>query len=155
MKLVTKDGTVSDIELIMKYCSELGSLFGYPYFFNWSTSTNHSDNSPSGELCDISYAIFRVGKYPQHPEVQRFSPVEKQSVHGPVRLIVGGHIGLRSFAQEKGITIDSLEDIQNNIIVLKQQIDEYLKDEIIKETNNQIDAYNKEYPNQAPVEHVA
>jgi hypothetical protein len=43
----------------------------------------------------------------------------------------------------------------NNIIVLKQQIDEYLKDEIIKETNNQIDAYNKEYPNQAPVEHVA
>ena len=154
-KLTSKDGAVSDIEQLMKYCSRLGDIFGYPYYFNWSTSTNHRDYSPVGEVADIGYATFRVGKYPQHPEVQRFSPVEKTTVFAPVRMIVDNHTGLWSFAEEKGITLDSLESITANLDTLKAQIDDYLMDGIIKETNRQIDAYNKEYPNQSPVVHVA
>ena len=154
-KLISKDGTPSDIEQLMKYCSQLGDIFGYPYYFNWSTSTNHRDNSPVGEVADIGYATFRVGKYPQHPEVQRFSPVEKTTVFAPVPMIVNNHTGLWSFAEEKGIKLDSLESVTENLDILKSQIDEYLKDDIIKETNRQIDVYNKEYPNQSPVEHVA
>ena len=55
-KLISKDGTPSDIEQLMKYCSQLGDIFGYPYYFNWSTSTNHRDYSPVGEVADIGYA---------------------------------------------------------------------------------------------------
>jgi hypothetical protein len=153
-KLISKDGTISDIEQIMKYCSRLGDIFGYPYYFNWSTSTNHQDNSPDGEVVDIGYATFRVGKYPQHPEVQRFMPVEKTTVFTHVHMIVDNHAGLQSLVEEKGINLDSLDSIIENLDLLKAQIDDYLKDDIIKETNRQIDVYNKEYPNQSPVEHV-
>jgi hypothetical protein len=47
----------------MKFCSKLREIIPYPYYFNWSTATNHHDDSPKSEIRDIHYAIFRVGKY--------------------------------------------------------------------------------------------
>lgn len=151
VKLVSKDGTVSNIEAIMNYCSELGRIFGYPYFFNWSVPTNRREDSTAGEVSDVDYVIFRVGKYPQHPEVSRFSPVEKVTVFSQVRMIVENHVGLQSFAEEKGLKLASLDSICDNLGTLKAQIDDFLGEDLIKGTNRRIDAYNKEYPNQIPV----
>jgi hypothetical protein len=117
----------TDIELIMKYCSKLNKLFGWPYFFNWSTSTNHTDESPDGEIRDISYAVFRVGKYEEDPNHGNL-PVEKQIIFGPIRLIVVQNAGLKMLAEPPdidGVVIDKY--VEANIDVFKQGIDRFLR----------------------------
>lgn len=87
---------MKNIEKIMKFCSKLNDIFEYPYYFNWSAPTNHKDDSPYGELKDLTYVIFRVGKY--HPtqiistnnrnlETDRICPTENQLFFGQISLI--------------------------------------------------------------------
>lgn len=87
---------MENIEKMMKFCSKLGDIFEYPYFFNWSAPTNHRDNTNNGEICDVSYVIFRVGMYPP-PKIEIIdgveyengiqSPIEKQLFFGSVNRI--------------------------------------------------------------------
>lgn len=143
MKIITNNDNQSCIELIMKYCSKLSDIIGYPYYFNWSTATNHRDNTPDGELSDICYAMIRCGVYPQHSSVSRFSPVEKQILFGPVNLIIHNHTPLNILTSD--IKINTWEDVESNIHVIKGSIDRYLRDLVIQETNRGIIAYNDEY----------
>lgn len=143
MKIVTDH--VSDIEQIMKFCSELTSIFGYPYYFNWSAPTNHRDVTRDGEIADIGYAIFRCGVYPQHEIVGCFSPVEKQIMFGPVPLIVNNFTPMTIMLGDRGIKITSMDDVKLHLDLLKEEIDKYLRDLVIAETNRGIDQYNAEY----------
>ncbi len=61
-KIKTNDDSISNIELMMKFCSKLHQIIRYPYYFNWSTATNYYDVSPDGELHDIGYAWFSRDK---------------------------------------------------------------------------------------------
>lgn len=87
---------MKNIESIMKFCSRLNDIFEYPYYFNWSAPTNHKDDSPEGEIRDVNYVIFRVGKYQNkqtkyindvYIETDRNPPIEKQLFFGRVNLI--------------------------------------------------------------------
>ena len=145
MKIINTNDEQSGVEKIMKYCSELTQIFGYPYFFNWSASTNHRDIKPIGEISDVDYVIFRCGVYPQHDIVGRFSPVEKQLMFGSVNLIVNNHTPMRILASAHSINIESMDDVKYYIHMLKSEIDNYLHELVVKETNDGIDIYNKEY----------
>ena len=159
-QLQSIDKSVSNIEKIMKYCSKLGDIIKYPYFFNWSTSTNHRDLSPEGFLTDTYYFLFRAGRYPQHPEVSMICPVEMILLHAPVDIILR-HTAFQSFmddigpfGENKGIILKSFEDIETHKDLIKSGIDKCLKADIIRETNRAIDLYNEQYPNQKPVTHI-
>lgn len=145
MKIITADGNQSGIELMMKYCSKLGNMLGYPYYFNWSAPTNHRDTKPDGETSDIGYASIRCGVYPQHPTVGRLQPVEKEIMFGPVNLIVNNHTALNILISIHDNKVETWNDIETNIDILKIEIDRYLRDQVIAELNRSISAYNKEY----------
>ena len=123
---------VPNIEKLMKYCSELGSIIGYPYFFNWSTATNHRDTTPDGKMVDITYAMFRVGKYdklidvPEGYTTDRRMPVEKTIIFGPVYTIVDKFMGLTLLTKDKGVVITSFDDVKSNADVIRKCIDEYI-----------------------------
>ena len=143
MPIIDKNGRISDIEKMMKYCSKLSDIFGYPYYFNWSTPTNYTDNNPGGTFADTSYAVFRCGKYAEYPNV-RSAPAERQIMFGPVNLIVNNHRPMCIMLDNK-IEINSFEDIENNINEIKKSIDEYLHDLLVKAVNDSIDANNRDY----------
>ena len=128
------DNNISDIELIMKFCSKLTQVIGYPYYFNWSTATNYNDDSAEGELEDTTYAIFRVGKYDKLVDVpdgyitDRKMPTEKQTVFGPISLIAN-FLGINVLTRENGIEIKSWEDVESNKKLIMKCIDEYIAKE--------------------------
>jgi hypothetical protein len=162
MPIIDKNGRISDIEKMMKYCSKLSDIFGYPYYFNWSPPTNHRDDNPDGEIADISYAMFRCGKYAEHPNV-RSAPAERQIMFGPVNMIVNNHRPMRIMVNDAGkntIEINSFEDIENNIDAIKKNIDEYLHDLLVKAVNDSIDANNRDYAefnknnDKEPLQHI-
>lgn len=85
------DGCPSQIELITRYCSDLGVAFGYPYYFSWGFPTNYRVRLPVGWMDDIGYVRFSVGRYPSVPEgTGPCVPVERLVVFGPVSYIVAG-----------------------------------------------------------------
>lgn len=71
---------MKNIEKMMKFCSKLGEVFEYPYYFNWSAPTNHRDNSAYGEITDVNYVIFRVGMYPP-TKIEIVDGVEYENSH--------------------------------------------------------------------------
>lgn len=73
---------MKNIEIMMKFCSKLGEIFDYPYFFNWSPPTNHRDRTPDGEIQDTSYVMFRLGMYPP-PKIEMIEGVEYENSHQP------------------------------------------------------------------------
>ena len=86
---------MKNIKTMIKFCSKLGDIFEHPYYFNWSTSTNHRDDSPDGEIRDISHAIFRFGLYvPKETIINgkvydgRNKPIEKSIFFGQVDKIL-------------------------------------------------------------------
>lgn len=142
----------SGLELLTKYCSRLCDILGYPYFFNWSFPTNHRDGTEDGEILDTTYAIFRVGKYPQHPLVQGYvGPVEKQTVFGLSHTIAEQHRGPVCFVEDHGIELKSLEDVEKYADLIKSGIDSYLDAAATNELNRAIDRFNIEYPDPEPV----
>lgn len=137
----------SNIELLTKYCSKLRQEFGYPYFFNWTFSTNHIDSSDIGEIKDCEYFCFHVGRYPDLPEgVGRSCPVEKMIFHGPANLILNGR-ALNCLAPIK----DQEDKKEISIEEYKKNIDDFLYDYIFISTKMAIIDYNKMYPNQEPL----
>lgn len=151
MKIITADGNHSGIELMMKYCSKLGDMLGYPYYFNWSAPTNHRDTKSDGETSDIGYASIRCGVYPQHPTVGRLLPVEKEIMFGPVNLIVQNHTPLNILVSIHDTKIETWNDVEANIDVIKTEIDRYLRELVVEELNRSITAYNKEYNDTVPM----
>ena len=136
----------SNIELLTKYCSKLRKEFDYPYFFNWTFSTNHIDSSDIGEMEDCEYFCFYVGRYPDLPEgVGRSCPVEKMLFHGPANLILNGR-ALNCLASIK----DQEDKKEISIEEYMEYINEFLKDYLIISANNSIKDYNKMFPNQEP-----
>jgi uncharacterized protein YdcH (DUF465 family) len=131
----TSSNEISNIERLMKYCSRLGEIFGYPYYFNWSTSTNHRDHTETGLIQDIKYAIIRVGKYPL--ENAYISPVENSVIHGPVNLIINSNIHFKSLVEkyelvDKEVDLSTESSIIENLEKIKKAIDMYL-DDLIQE----------------------
>jgi hypothetical protein len=130
-KIKTNDDGISNIELLMKFCSKLHLIIGYPYYFNWSTATNYYDESVDGELHDIGYAMFRVGKYDKLEEVpdgvvtDRRIPVDKQTVFGPIPSIVK-FLGINLLTRHKGVEIKSWEDVETHKELIMKCIDEYI-----------------------------
>jgi hypothetical protein len=122
----------TNIELIMKFCSKLHEIIRYPYFFNWSTATNHYVDSPDGELHDVGYAIFRVGKYdklrpvPEGYVTDSKIPSEKMIVFGPIASIVN-FLGINVLTREHGVEIKSWEDVEVNKELIMKCIDEYIE----------------------------
>lgn len=129
----TTDNNVSNVESIIKFCSKLGSIIQYPYYFNWSTATNHYDDSIAGSLSDIGYAVFRVGKYnklvtvPENYSTDRRIPVEKQTVFGPITSIVD-FLGINILTRVKGVEIKSWEDVEYNKEFIMKCIDDYISE---------------------------
>lgn len=99
---------MKNIETMMKFCSKISDIFGYPYFFNWSPPTNHRDNKPDGEIEDVSYVIFRVGMYPQ-PKIEMIDGVEYENGHqSPIekQLFFGQVIRIIDFTPFNNLLID-------------------------------------------------
>ena len=124
------------IEKIMKYCSALTKIFKYPYFFNWSTPTNHVDNSPTGQFKDVSYVTFRIGKYITSDDGMS-GPKEQQLVFGLVSQIVNRHIPFNVLLGTSNV-INTLEDIENN--KYEKEIKEQ-RTELSEEKKKQIKAH--------------
>lgn len=130
---------MKNIEKMMKFCSKINNIFGYPYFFNWSAPNNHGDNTPEGEIQDVSYVIFRAGIYPgPTPEIidgveyihSSGVPIEKQLIFGQVSRILDFTIfnNLLTDGNEmrSDYTIKSFDDLEQNKEVLKEKLSKYL-----------------------------
>ena len=76
---------MENIVKMMKFCSKMNEIIDYPFFFNWSAPTNHRDNTPDGEINDVSYVILRLGIYPHESSD---TMVEKTLFFGHVNRIV-------------------------------------------------------------------
>ena len=119
--IIKRKKNVTGVERIMKFCSSLNKIFRYPYFFNWSTPTNYFDNSPKGSYKDISYVIFRVGKYMEKDREQRSLPTEKQIYFGPI---------FKFNNDEPLKTLAFLFNVENESLdSLKEKIDDFLEKE--------------------------
>lgn len=133
---------MKNIEKMMKFCSTLNEVFKYPYFFNWSTPTNHYDDTPEGEIRDVNYVIFRVGMYPPLKEEvidgvvyemggQQF-PIEKQLFFGQTcRITDFTPFNELLINQEKKYDseniIKSFQDLEKNKEKLKTIITKFLQ----------------------------
>jgi len=87
---------MKNIEKMMKFCSEVSEIIGNPFFFNWSPPTNHRDNTPDGDIEDVSYVMLRLGMYPPMEievidgieyEIGCQEPIEKMLFFGHVNRI--------------------------------------------------------------------
>ena len=131
--------TMENIEKMMKFCSKLSEVFEHPYYFNWSAPTNHRDDSPDGEIRDISYCILRVGLYV--PEVTiineveydgRSKPIEKQIFFGQVvRMLDFTPLNMLLTDDNLDLTRDeypikTFEDLELYKEKLKIKINEYI-----------------------------
>lgn len=127
---------MKNIEKMMKFCSELGKVFGYPYFFNWSPPTNHRDNTEDGKIEDVTYSIFRVGMYPPAKieningvdyENSHQPPIEKQLFFGQVSRIID--FTPFNLLMEQDKLINSFEDLEKHKEELKVLIKKFITDE--------------------------
>lgn len=130
---------MKDVEKLIKFCSKLGDIFEYPYFFNWSPPTNHRDNTSDGEIRELGYAIFRIGMYPPPKDIiidgQEYSdghqsPIEKQVFFGQVNRILDftffNHFLFPDIMTFSDYKIKSFDDLKKYKDELKQLFNEYL-----------------------------
>jgi hypothetical protein len=134
---------MENIEKMMKFCSKLGEVFEYPYFFNWSVPTNHRDCSADGEITDINYVIFRVGMYPP-PKIEiengveyingHQAPIEKQLFYASTSRITDFTPFIHLMFEGKDTPkfddypIKNFEDLEKHKEQLKIHISDFLKD---------------------------
>jgi hypothetical protein len=133
---------MKNVEKMMKFCSKLGEVFEYPYYFNWSAPTNHRDNSADGEITDVNYVIFRVGMYPP-PKIEIVDGVEYENGHqSPIeqQLFFAQTCRITDFTpfihlmfkdEDKPLFADypikNFEDLENHKEQLKILISDFLK----------------------------